>query len=81
MIQAAERDRLQAYLAERGIQTLIHYPIPAHLQPAYASLGYTAGSLPVTERVADAILSLPMYPQLTDAEVAAVVAAIREFYT
>ena len=81
VIQAAERDRLQASLAERGIQTLIHYPVPAHLQPAYASLGYTASGLPVTERAADAILSLPIYPQLTDAEVAAVVAAIREFYT
>lgn len=81
VIQAAERDRLQAFLAGRGIQTLIHYPIPAHLQPAYAGLGYKPGSLPVTERVAGAILSLPMYPQLTDAEVNRVVDAIREFYT
>lgn len=81
VIQAPERDRLQAFLAERGIQTLIHYPVPAHLQPAYAHLGYTVGSLPVTERVADAILSLPMYPQLSDAEASGVVDAIREFYT
>ncbi len=81
VIQAAERDRLQAHLAERDIQTLIHYPVPAHLQPAYVGLGYARGSLPVTEHAADAILSLPMYPQLADAEVAAVVAAIREFYT
>ena len=80
VIQVAERDRLQGFLAERGIQTLIHYPVPAHLQPAYAGLGCTAGSLPVTERVANAILSLPMYPQLTDAEVSAIMAAIRRFY-
>ena len=80
VIQAAGRDRLQAHLAESGVQTLIHYPVPAHLQPAYAGLGHARGALPVTERVADVILSLPMYPQLTDAEVAAVVAAIRRFY-
>ena len=58
VIQVTERDRLQLFLAERGIQTLIHYPIPAHLQPAYAGLGYKAGSLPVTERVAGAIKTL-----------------------
>jgi dTDP-4-amino-4,6-dideoxygalactose transaminase len=80
VIQVAERDRLQAFLAERDIQTLIHYPIPAHLQAAYAHLGYATGSLPVTERVADAILSLPIYPQLTDGEAGRVVDAIREFY-
>ncbi len=80
VIQVAERDRLQAFLAERGVQTLIHYPIPAHLQPAYASLGYARGSLPATERVADTILSLPIYPQLTEVEVNRVITAIREFY-
>lgn len=80
VIQVADRDRLQAFLGQRGIQTLIHYPIPAHLQPAYAGLGYARGRLPVTERTADAILSLPMYPQLTDAEADQVIAAIREFY-
>lgn len=79
-MQAPDRDRLQAFLAGRAIQALIHYPIPVHLQPAYAHLGYAAGSLPVTERVANVILSLPMYPQLSDAEACGVVNAIREFY-
>lgn len=79
VIQSAERDRLQAFLAERGIQTLIHYPVPAHLQPAYVGLGYERGSLPVTEGVANAVISLPMYPQLRADEIDQVVAAIREF--
>jgi dTDP-4-amino-4,6-dideoxygalactose transaminase len=80
VIQVSERDRLQSFLAENGIQTLIHYPVPAHFQPAYMHLGYASGSLPVTESVAEVILSLPMYPQLSDDEVNRVVAAIREFY-
>jgi dTDP-4-amino-4,6-dideoxygalactose transaminase len=80
VIQTDERDRLQAFLAEREIQTLIHYPVPAHLQPAYAFLAYGVGSLPVTERVAGTILSLPMFPQLRDEEIERVIAAIREFF-
>jgi dTDP-4-amino-4,6-dideoxygalactose transaminase len=80
VIQVAERDRLQRWLAEQGVQALIHYPIPVHLQPAYAELGYRRGALPVTEQVAASILSLPIYPQLRDDEIDAVVAAIRGFY-
>jgi dTDP-4-amino-4,6-dideoxygalactose transaminase len=64
VIQASARDRLQADLAAQGIATGIHYPTPIHLQPAYRDLGYERGSFPVTERVADSILSLPMYPEL-----------------
>jgi dTDP-4-amino-4,6-dideoxygalactose transaminase len=64
VIQASARDRLQAYLGAQGIATGIHYPTPIHLQPAYRDLGYHRGSFPVTERVADSILSLPMYPEL-----------------
>ena len=81
VIRAGERDRLQAFLAGRDIQTLIHYPIPAHLQPAYAHLGYVEGCLPETERAAQTILSLPIYPQLSDDEAGRIVGAIREFYT
>jgi dTDP-4-amino-4,6-dideoxygalactose transaminase len=55
---------VQAALAEAGIGTLVHYPIPAHLQPAYAHLGVVRGSLPVSERLADEVLSLPLYPEL-----------------
>ncbi len=80
VIQSPERDQLQSFLAERDIQSLIHYPVPVHLQLAYAHLDYAAGSLPVTEHIAATILSLPIYPQLRDAEVRSVVQAIEEFY-
>ncbi len=79
VIQANERDTLQAYLTEKGIQTLIHYPIPAHLQKAYQYLGYKPGDLPVTERVTSRILSLPMFPELTNEQVDQVIEAIRSF--
>ena len=64
VIQVSDRDDLQAYLGERGIDTGIHYPIPIHLQEAYRDLGYRKGDFPVTERAAETILSLPMYPEL-----------------
>jgi dTDP-4-amino-4,6-dideoxygalactose transaminase len=80
VIQVDERGELQTYLTEKGVQTLIHYPIPAHLQKAYQHLGYKPGDLPVTERVTSRILSLPMYPGLTDEHVDEVICAIRSFY-
>jgi dTDP-4-amino-4,6-dideoxygalactose transaminase len=77
VVRAPERDRLQAGLRERGVGAAVHYPLPAHLQPVYAGLA-APGSLPVTERLANEVLSLPIYPELTDAEVEAVAAAVRE---
>ncbi|MDQ2952308.1 MAG: DegT/DnrJ/EryC1/StrS family aminotransferase [Chloroflexota bacterium] len=62
-----KRDAMRAYLGERGIGTQIHYPVPIHLQEAAQFLGYRQGDLPVTERVAGEVLSLPMYAELTDA--------------
>ncbi|HEY9712995.1 MAG TPA: DegT/DnrJ/EryC1/StrS family aminotransferase, partial [Chroococcales cyanobacterium] len=79
VIQTNNRDDLQNNLLDRGIQTLIHYPIPAHLQKAYAYLGYKHGDLPATERTAGRILSLPMYPELTNEQIDDVIAGIREF--
>ncbi len=79
VIQTPHRDDLQNYLLDRGIQTLIHYPIPAHLQKAYSYLGYKPGDLPVTERLAKRILSLPMFPQLTDEQIDEVIKGIRDF--
>jgi dTDP-4-amino-4,6-dideoxygalactose transaminase len=76
VVQTKQRDQLQAALKERGIETAVHYPLPAHLQPVYQGLA-TPGSLPVTERLAGEVLSLPIYPELTDAEVEAVAAAVR----
>lgn len=80
VIRSAERDALAAHLRARGIGTGIHYPVPIHRQPAYARLGYGPDSLPATEGAAAEILSLPMYPDLSEAAVDEVAAAIREFY-
>ncbi len=80
IIQTGRRDELQRFLLERGIETKIHYPIPIHLQPAAAALGYGPGSFPVAEQQAHSVLSLPVYPELTPAERSRVVEAIRGFY-
>jgi dTDP-4-amino-4,6-dideoxygalactose transaminase len=78
-ILTAERDGLQAYLAERGVPTIIYYPLPLHLQKVYGDLGYRAGDFPVAEAVAGRILPLPMYPELTDAQVDHVIGVMRDF--
>jgi dTDP-4-amino-4,6-dideoxygalactose transaminase len=64
VIRVSDRDALQKHLANAGIGTGIHYPVPLHIQEAYRHLKYPTGSFPVCERVASEILSLPMYPQL-----------------
>ncbi|MGH7682566.1 MAG: DegT/DnrJ/EryC1/StrS family aminotransferase, partial [Candidatus Eiseniibacteriota bacterium] len=79
-IRAPERDRLQEHLRERGIATRIYYPIPLHLQPCFASLGYRKGDFPVSERLAGEVLSLPIFPGITEEQVERVAGAIREFY-
>ncbi len=79
VIRHPRRDDLQAYLKKNGIHTLIHYPVPVHLQPAYADLGYSLGSLPNTELTAREVLSLPMYPELGDEDVERVCRSILDF--
>ncbi len=69
VIRVPWRDELRAFLSERGIHTGIHYPVPIHLQPAYADLGYAPGSLPETEKAAQEVLSLPLYPELDESSV------------
>jgi len=69
VIRTQNRDALQARLKERGIGTAIHYPNPVHLQPFYAKNGYTRGQFPVAERICNEILSLPMFPELTEEQV------------
>ncbi len=69
VIRCTDRDDLQKYLEERGVQTIVHYPTPIHLQPAYRDLGKGPGSFPVAERCAQQVLSLPIYPELTDTRV------------
>ncbi|HEY5039856.1 MAG TPA: DegT/DnrJ/EryC1/StrS family aminotransferase [bacterium] len=73
-----KRDKLQEYLMSRGVQTNIHYPIPVHLQKAYSDLGYKAGDFPVTEKACDQLLSLPLYPEMTEAQVDEVAEAVRD---
>jgi dTDP-4-amino-4,6-dideoxygalactose transaminase len=68
-----------AHLSERGIQSGIHYPIPIHLQAAYSELGYKRDSFPLTEQLADEVLSLPMYPELNREQVDAVANSVKEF--
>jgi dTDP-4-amino-4,6-dideoxygalactose transaminase len=80
IIQAERRDELKQHLAENGVETAIHYPIPIHLQKAAESLRYQEGSFPVAERQAKHILSLPVYPELRTVELEHVVKAIRAFY-
>lgn len=80
VIATPMRDALRAFLAERGIESGIHYPTPLHLTPAYQAFGYPGpGTLPVSERMAREMLSLPMFAELTEAQVADVVFAIQEF--
>ena len=79
-ILAPERDTLQRHLAERGIASRVYYPIPLHLQPCFSDLGYGPGSFPVTERLAQAALSLPIYPGITPEQIRRVADTIRAFY-
>ena len=80
VVRSAARDELKAHLARAGVATAVHYPVPIHLQPAYAALGLKAGSLPRTETAVNEILSLPFHPHITEDEIARVCAAVREFH-
>src|SRR5262249_4564427 len=78
VIRTADRDRVKSGLADAGIGTGIHYPIPLHLQKAYDCLGYKAGDFPITEKVSEEILSLPMFPELTPEQQVEVVEKLAE---
>ena len=75
-IHCEDRDNMQKYLSDRGIETNIHYPIPIHLQKSFAKYGYRKGSFPVTEKLAETELSLPLYYGMTDAEINYVIETI-----
>jgi dTDP-4-amino-4,6-dideoxygalactose transaminase len=79
VIHVADRDALQAHLRENGIATALHYPVPLHLQPCYAHLGYGTGSFPNAERSAATLLSLPMFPELRIDRAQRVIDAIERF--
>jgi dTDP-4-amino-4,6-dideoxygalactose transaminase len=78
-VPGGRRDDLRKFLGERGIGTQIHYPVPIHLQQSAEFLGYRKGDLPVTEKVAGEVLSIPMFAELTAEQVERVASAIREF--
>jgi len=77
-IRVSNRDEVIKCLADRGIGTGIHYPVPVHLQEAYRSLGYKRGDFPVAERCAAQFVSLPMYPELTEAHLETVIDGVRD---
>jgi len=79
-IRADKRDALQAHLKDAGIGTSVYYPLPLHLQPCFAYLGYQQGMCPESERAANEVLSLPIYPELTRDQLDEVVGAVRGFY-
>jgi dTDP-4-amino-4,6-dideoxygalactose transaminase len=79
VIRSAERDRLQQHLAAQGVQTLLHYPIPPHLQEAYGYLGLREGDLPIAEAIHRECLSLPIGPHMSDEQVGIVIDAVRSF--
>lgn len=80
VIQTPERDRLKEFLESKGISTGIYYPIPLHLQPAYAHLGYRLGDFPVAEKACQEVLALPLYPELPPTQVEAIGQRIRSFF-
>jgi dTDP-4-amino-4,6-dideoxygalactose transaminase len=81
VIRAQRRDELRKFLADRKIGSEIYYPLPLHLQPVFSYLGLKAGDMPVAEQAAQEVLALPMFPELTDAEIRCVVESIAEFYS
>jgi dTDP-4-amino-4,6-dideoxygalactose transaminase len=80
VIRVKERDKLQVFLKKKGIETLVHYPVPIHLQKAYEDLGYRQGDLPLTEQCCSEILSLPFFPEMKESEIRIVAQEIRSFF-
>jgi len=80
VVRHPRRDELKQYLETNGVGCALHYPLPLHLQKCYAHLGHQPGSFPVAEKIARECLSLPIYPELTDAQIQRVVEVIRDFF-
>ena len=78
VVQADDREALRQQLNAAGVETGLHYPVPLHLQEAYAGLGYSKGSFPVVERLTDRILSLPMHPGITEEQIQHVASVVQE---
>ncbi len=80
LVRTKRRDELAAYLAENGIGTVIHYPIPPHLQEAYSELGYKKGDFPIAEEIAETCLSLPLHQEMTKEDINYVIETIKKFF-
>lgn len=78
-IRVRERDELRQHLKQKGIETSVHYPLPLHLQPAFKYLGYKKGDFPEAEKVAQEVLSLPIYPELMRPEIHFIVKRVLDF--
>ncbi len=79
-IRVKNRDRFQQLLKEKGIDTIIHYPIPVHLQESYRECRDQSSYLPITEKLAEEIVSLPLYPELTEPEIDYIIKTVTEIY-
>jgi len=79
-VRVSKRDELRAHLKEKGVGTEIYYPLPMHLQNCYQDLGYRKGAFPLSERAAEEVMSLPIYPELSDAQLTYVVEMIADFF-
>jgi dTDP-4-amino-4,6-dideoxygalactose transaminase len=80
VVRSKRREALQQHLKAQGIQTLIHYPVPPHMQQAYVEMGAQAGTYPISEAIHREVLSLPMGPHLSEDNAHRVVEAVRAFY-
>lgn len=80
VIRIQKRNKLQDWLKNKGIITIVHYPVPLHYQKAYHDLGYEKGDFPISEKYADEILSLPLYPELTEQQIEQTCQAIKDFH-
>ena len=79
-LRTSRRDDLQAFLKEKGVPAMVYYPKPLHLHEAYHYLGYAPGDFPVSENLADTVLSLPMHTELDEAQLEYIVNQIKEFF-
>jgi dTDP-4-amino-4,6-dideoxygalactose transaminase len=80
VVRHPRRDDLKKHLEANKVGCALHYPLPLHLQKCYASLGYKEGAFPITEKASRECLSLPIYPELTDAQIQRVVEVIKDFF-
>jgi dTDP-4-amino-4,6-dideoxygalactose transaminase len=80
VIRCTRRDELRTFLSESGVGTEVYYPLPLHLQPALAGYGHKAGDFPVSEQLSKEVLALPIFAELTEAEISTVAGLIREFF-